>query len=509
MPVISILGAEPFPPGNPPEPSFFRDLNLDQVCGGVAVGREQYDLAPFFRVPLHEVAAVEYRHAVFKDLESPGTLTAVAQYAQRMRAVRNSLAQAGKLRYRYQKESWFLGAARGYCAAVSALSAALGRAEITSAGLTAFREYLAGYAASPAFAGLASDATEVASALEGVTYCVNIKGPRVTVSRYEGEADFSADVMATFARFARGAVKDYRATFGNSPEMDHVEEWIADRVVRLFPAEFAALDGFCARHDGFEDETVTTFDREIQFYLGYLDFIAPMKAAGLAFCYPRVSADEKESDVAGAFDLALAAKLAPRYTDAVVNDFRLSGPERIIVVTGPNHGGKTTFARMVGQLHFLASLGCPVPAASAGLSLPDQIFTHFEREEDLATLRGKLADELARLRDALAAATGRSLLVMNESFASTTLRDATFIGTRVLETMTGLGLLGVYVTFIDELTSSTAACVSMVGTVNPHDPAERTYKIVRQPADGLAYASAIARKYRLTYPQLKERTARV
>jgi DNA mismatch repair protein MutS len=509
MAVTSILGAGAFPPGSPREPSFFRDLNLDQVCGAVVAGREQYDLAPFLRTPLHDVAAVEYRHAVFKDLENQGTGAAVTRFAKRMRAVRDDLAQAGKLRYRYQKESWFLGAARGYCAAVSALADALGWAEIASEGLTAFRDYLARYAASPSFAALAAEAAEVAGALDGVTYCVNIRGPRVTVSRYEDEADFSADVVATFARFARGAVKDYRAAFTNRPEMDHVEEWIADRIARLFPAEFSALDDFRARHDGFEDETVITFDREVQFYLGYLDFIAPMKAAGLDFCYPRVSAEEKETDVIGAFDLALAARLAPRSGDVVANDFRLSGQERIIVVTGPNHGGKTTFARMTGQLHYLAGLGYPVPASSARLSLPDQIFTHFEREEDLATLRGKLADELARLRDALGAATGRSLLVMNESFASTTLRDAAFIGTRVLETMTGLGLLGVYVTFIDELTSSTAACVSMVGVVNPEDPAEHTYKIVRKPADGLAYASAIARKYRLTYPQLKERLASI
>jgi DNA mismatch repair protein MutS len=507
MPVISVLTASPVAAGEPPEPPFFRDLNLDQVCAGVTAGREQYDLAPFFRAPLSDAAAVQYRHEVLRDLEQQETARAVVGFAERMRTVRDSLAQARKLRYRYQKESWFLGATQGYCAAVSALADALGQAELASRGLTTLREYLAGYAASPEFASLAGEAADVARALDGVTYCVNIRGPRVTVTRYEGEDDFSADVVATFAKFASGTTKNYRATFRSWPEMDHVQEWIADRVARLFPAEFAALDAFCARHGRFEDETVAAFDREVQFYLGYLDFIAPMKTAGLEFCYPRVSTGDKETDVSGAFDLALAAKLAPRFADVVANDFRLSGQERIIVVTGPNHGGKTTFARMVGQLHYLASLGYPVPASSARLFLPDRIFTHFEREEDLATLRGKLADELARIREALKAATGSSLLVMNESFASTTVRDATFIGERILTQMTELGLIGLYVTFLDELASSTPACVSMVGTVNPDDPAERTYKIVRKPADGLAYAAAIARKYRLAYPQLKERLA--
>jgi DNA mismatch repair ATPase MutS len=107
----------------------------------------------------------------------------------------------------------------------------------------------------------------------------------------------------------------------------------------------------------------------------------------------------------------------------------------------------------------------------------------------------------------LGQATSRSLLIMNESFASTTAQDAAFIGERVIETMTEIGLAAVYVTFIDELASCTPACVSMVGTVDPDDPADRTYQIVRKPADGRAYATAIARKYRLTYPQLKERLA--
>jgi len=487
------------------EPDFFVDLNLDQVVETITSGKREYNLKPFFYISLRDIDAVKYRQEVMQDLENETLFEQIRSFTRRMRVMREHLVQASKLYYKYQKEGWFLDAVEIYCDAITDLAHDLTLADLNSRGFLAFREYLTSYAKSSRFTSLRAETKKLKADLSTVKYCLLIKGNHIKVRKFESEMDYSAKVEETFKKFKQGAVEDYRVEFPSGPDMNHVEAGVLDLVARLYSDLFLHLDNYCAKNSNYLDETIGVFDREIQFYVAYLEFIAGLKRAGLKFCYPQISDTDKEVYDYEGFDLALAHKLITENSSVVCNDFYLKDKERIFVVSGPNQGGKTTFARAFGQLHYLASIGCPVPGREARLFLFDRLFTHFEKEEDIENLHGKLQDDLVRIHRMLEQATPNSLIVINEIFASTTVEDAVFLGKAIMERIIQLDLLCVYVTFVVELASLSEKTVSVVSTIVPENPAVRTYKIVRKPADGLAYAISIAEKYRLTYEHVKER----
>jgi DNA mismatch repair ATPase MutS len=489
----------------PDVPVFFPDLNLDLITDAITASKQEYNLKPFFYTPLKTIDAIMYRQDIMRDLENRALFENIISFADKMRTVRIRLALIDKLYYKYNKQGWFLNATDIYCDAVNSLLHDLYQAALKSSGLLAFREYLSTYTQSGRFTSLVADTEKLKADFSTVKYRVLIRGLHVKVRKYESEIDFSGQVESIFERFRQGAVKDNRVEFYEDPGMNHVEAKILDLVARLYPDVFLALEEYCANNASFQDKTINVFDREIQFYLVYLEYIAPIKQAGLSFCYPAISNPSKDIYNYEGFDLALANKLISQQHPVVCNDFYLKGPERILVVSGPNQGGKTTFARTFGQLHYLASIGCQVPGRESKLLLPDTIFTHFEKEEKITNLHGKLQEDLIRIHYILSHATSNSIIILNELFASTTLTDSILLSKRVMEEIMRLDCLCVQVSFLVELACLSDKTVSMVSTVHPENHALRSFKILRMPADGLAYALSIAEKYRLTFDSLKER----
>src|ERR1700733_3674532 len=228
-------------------PDFFADLHLDEVVASLTAGREEYDLAPLFYRPLHELEEVQYRHHVLSDLEQAPVLAAIREFAREMQQMRKHLQLLQKLHYVRQQQRWLLEAVAVYCRAVRRLREHLKTLELHSRGLLALRDYGSRYVESGRFARLVHETTDVVQALAAVRYAVLIKGNRVRVSPYEREADLSEEIERAFEKFKQGEVTDYRLDLRNWADMNHVEARILELVAKLNPETFLKLEEYCTR----------------------------------------------------------------------------------------------------------------------------------------------------------------------------------------------------------------------------------------------------------------------
>jgi DNA mismatch repair protein MutS len=487
-------------------PEFFRDLNLHQVVDAITAGKDIYNLKPLFYTYSPDIDLIAYRHEVLRDLEDELLLGNLKSFSQEMSKMRQLFADSSKLSDDRQKQRWFLEGAAIYCCAIAKLARDLSSAQIKARALSTFRDYLIGYVASASFRALASDTEKRQADLASIRYATLISGAgSFKVSKYRDGIDYCSEVERTFQKFKHGSAKDYRYKFRDLPHLNVIEAKVLEFVTQLYPGIFDSLTDYCDRYSNYQEKPIQVFEREIQFYISFLDYVEVFRRAGLNFCYPEITTDSKEIYSDGGFDVALAYKLLPEGAIVVCNDFHFKGQERIFVVTGPNQGGKTTFSREFGQIHYLAGIGCLVPGRAAKVHLFDHIMTHYERNEYMTNLQGKLQDDVIRIHQILERATPNSIIILNEIFSSTALQDALFLSQRIMEKIIDLDALCVWVTFVDQLASFSEKVVSMVSTVVPHEPTVRTYKVFRKPAEGVAYALSIAEKYGLTYDRIKDR----
>jgi DNA mismatch repair protein MutS len=265
---------------------------------------------------------------------------------------------------------------------------------------------------------------------------------------------------------------------------------------------------------------------DLMFYLGAVRFIKSLQQCGLPVCRPDiVSMEDRICLVCNSYNINLALRNISRgrdLSDAIITNEVAMGPEgRILILTGPNQGGKTTYMQGIGLVQLLAQIGCFVPGTYAEISPVDQILTHFPLEEQPEVDAGRFGEEALRLGRVFEQVTRNSLVLLNESLSSTSSGESLYLAQDVVRILRRLGARVIYSTHIHELAqrvdeindsvegdSKVMSAVSSPVDTDPQMPAveiQRTYKVEARPPLGQSYAREIAARYGISYEQLEKR----
>jgi len=187
---------------------------------------------------------------------------------------------------------------------------------------------------------------------------------------------------------------------------------------------------------------------ELGFYVGALNLYEQLAAVEEPVCYPEPAPPEQLTLTARElYDPCLALRMNRK---VVGNNLDADGKD-LIIVTGANQGGKSTFLRSLGLAHVMMQAGIFTAAQSLTSTVTLGVFTHYKREEDATMSGGKFDEELARMSAIADQIKPHCLLMCNESFAATNEREGSDIAAEVIRAMNDADIRVVFVTHMYDL----------------------------------------------------------
>lgn len=514
MEFTSILDEKESPYKEKARPAFFRDLNLDQVIERIRLDWGEEVSSSYFYFPA-DADCEDYRREVFSDMGRDGLYDDLCAFHKAMKGRREASVRKGEVKSALQKAVWHLREAGCYCEAFGGLSRCIGEKDLRSRGMQAFRSYLQRYLAGEDYREMQAAAAGLLADLEAFRLVLTYENDKIVITEGEVEGTYDTFLENCFPGHGKSLASPFLSEVG----LVELEESLLKAFRKRNPDFFSGVTLFSEKYEIYADAVLIRFALEIGFYLSFYRFEKKMQERGFCFCKP-LMADSKTGRIGengpepgetegemyarDLYDLALACA----GKDVVTNDMILRSGERFFLLTGPNQGGKTTFARSLGQLVYFAKMGLDVPASSAKIYRFTDILTHFCVEESVETGRGKLREELERLANMMAASLKEQtflFVVINELFTTAANYDACIMGKRVLDHFLNQGCRGIYVTHLSELAGEDPRLVSLRATLD--EEGRRTFLVERSREDIPADAGSLVGKHGLTYEQLRERLA--
>ena len=256
---------------------------------------------------------------------------------------------------------------------------------------------------------------------------------------------------------------------------------------------------------------ITDLMPEFVYYIRWAEYLKKLSTHGMQFCKAEIAAEpegERVMHARGIYNLKLASAVLEHGETIVTNDLEFDAPHRAYLLTGANRGGKTTITQAVGQLFFLAQGGIYVPGESFSFHPADCIYTHFPADEDQTMDLGRLGEECKRFRELYREATKDSLLLLNETFSTTSFEEGFYIARDSIRAILQKGSRTIYNTHMHKLALDLEEMNAESGEdkaaslVVQSEAGKRSFKVVVAPPQGRSFAHDIAVKYGVTYEML-------
>ena len=322
------------------------------------------------------------------------------------------------------------------------------------------------------------------------------------------------DDYAHLKTFHAAASKEFKLAYDDTPTgADRLSDSIKFVVTDILDKITRNIKDVLRKHVNVSGYAFISLIPEIIFYIRWAELIEKIQAKGLPLCKAEIlPVGERCIRARDIYNLKLAIKIVSgEELEIVTNDLDFDDDTgRIFVLTGPNRGGKTTITQALGIAVLMAQCGIYVPCSSLKLSPCDNIYTHFPADENETVDLGRLGEESSRLAEIFSKATSKSMLLLNESLATTNVTEGMYIATDVLKAMRYLGVRCIFNTHmhelaanVDKMNKAVKGSSKIESMVTGVEKGQRSFKVSVNPPQGLSYAKDIAQQYGVTFEKIK------
>ena len=543
------------------------DLGLETLCRELTNDpKERNIITAILSNMTADPQTARYRQEVFRDvLALPELRTKMTELFDKIEFIRNF----GSTRIDNDEKIglWHLlhrlDELKDYILCVESMRECLSDERITSEGLTGFKKYLDSLYDDACFAEMKKDIFELkqkTADIRSVTIGINVN------ERFEAVSMGLISINDTTFKKSN-IISNFADAISSKNKIQHGNEWDGNMHYQLIEKEktesvmkfMENLSGFmtirdkpfmdagirstivnAANGDGVQNSTfyldkilnkildslvkklrntlskyadiaiinITQLIPEFMYYIRFAEFVSKYREKGYSFCEPQVlDSDRNDMDAQGLYNLKLALNSMPM-EDIVCNDLIFDKAHTIYILTGANRGGKTTLTQAVGLMYVLAQGGISVPASSFSYKPVDCIYTHFPADEDKTMDLGRLGEECVRFKEIYTECTSDSLLLLNETFSTTSFEEGYYIARDSVRALMKKDVRTIFNTHMHKLASdadelSNDGDTAMVSSlIMRSDEGKRSFKVEIALPEGSSYARDIAEKYGVTYEML-------